>query len=86
MHTLENLVYAVSASENWLIRVKYLVSEKPAGRLERLEGVKYMVMTDPIADMLTRIRNALVVKHASIDVPASNIKMAIADILQEEDL
>ncbi len=43
-----------------------------------------MVMTDPIADMLTRIRNALVVKHASIDVPASNIKMAIADILQEE--
>ena len=45
-----------------------------------------MVMTDPIADMLTRIRNALVVKHASIDVPASNIKMAIADILQEEDL
>ena len=43
-----------------------------------------MVMTDPIADMLTRIRNALVVKHASIDVPASNIKMAIADILKEE--
>lgn len=38
MRTLENLVYAVSASENWLIRVKYLVSEKPAGRLERLEG------------------------------------------------
>ncbi|MGI5851822.1 MAG: 30S ribosomal protein S8 [Caldicoprobacterales bacterium] len=43
-----------------------------------------MVMTDPIADMLTRIRNALVVKHASINVPASNIKMAIADILKEE--
>lgn len=43
-----------------------------------------MVMTDPIADMLTRIRNALVVKHASIDVPASNIKTAIADILLEE--
>lgn len=43
-----------------------------------------MVMTDPIADMLTRIRNALVVKHKSIDVPASNMKRAIADILQEE--
>lgn len=43
-----------------------------------------MVMTDPIADMLTRIRNALVVKHTSIDVPASNMKKAIADILLEE--
>ena len=43
-----------------------------------------MVMTDPIADMLTRIRNALVVKHESIDMPASNIKAAIADILVEE--
>lgn len=43
-----------------------------------------MVMTDPIADMLTRIRNALVVKHSSIDVPASNMKMAIASILREE--
>lgn len=43
-----------------------------------------MVMTDPIADMLTRIRNALVVKHTSVDVPASNMKKAIADILHEE--
>lgn len=43
-----------------------------------------MVMTDPIADMLTRIRNALVVKHEEIQVPASNIKKAIADILAEE--
>lgn len=43
-----------------------------------------MVMTDPIADMLTRIRNALVVKHATIDIPASNMKRAIANILHEE--
>lgn len=43
-----------------------------------------MAMTDPIADMLTRIRNALVVKHEEIQVPASNIKKAIADILTEE--
>ncbi|NLJ41019.1 MAG: 30S ribosomal protein S8 [Clostridiales bacterium] len=43
-----------------------------------------MVMTDPIADLLTRIRNALVVKHASVNVPASNMKSAIAQILQEE--
>ena len=43
-----------------------------------------MVMTDPIADMLTRIRNANVVRHASVDIPASNIKRAIGSILLEE--
>ena len=35
-----------------------------------------MVVTDPIADMLTRIRNALVAKHETVDVPASNMKKA----------
>ena len=43
-----------------------------------------MQMTDSIADMLTRIRNANTAKHESVDVPASNIKKAIADILVEE--
>ncbi len=43
-----------------------------------------MVMTDPIADMLTRIRNASSAQHASVDVPASNIKKAIAQILLDE--
>lgn len=43
-----------------------------------------MVMTDPIADMLTRIRNANVVRHESVDIPASNIKRAIANIMLEE--
>lgn len=43
-----------------------------------------MTMTDPIADMLTRIRNANLVKHESLDVPASNLKKAIASILLEE--
>jgi len=43
-----------------------------------------MVLTDPIADMLTRIRNALVAKHAVVDVPASTIKKAIAQILLSE--
>jgi small subunit ribosomal protein S8 len=43
-----------------------------------------MVMTDPIADMLTRIRNANVVRHETVDIPASNIKRAIANILLEE--
>ena len=43
-----------------------------------------MLITDPIADMLTRIRNALVAKHETVDVPASNMKLAIAEILQNE--
>lgn len=43
-----------------------------------------MVVTDPIADLLTRIRNALVAKHDSIEVPASNTKKAIAQILLDE--
>ncbi|MCL2630226.1 MAG: 30S ribosomal protein S8 [Firmicutes bacterium] len=41
-------------------------------------------MTDPIADMLTRIRNALTAKHESVDIPASKIKASIAEILKEE--
>ena len=41
-------------------------------------------MTDPIADMLTRVRNANSVKHETVDVPASNIKKEIARILLEE--
>lgn len=41
-------------------------------------------MTDPIADMLTRIRNALIAKHDVVDVPASTIKKSIAQILLSE--
>lgn len=43
-----------------------------------------MVMTDPIADMLTRIRNANTVRHEQLEFPASNMKRAIAEILKEE--
>jgi len=43
-----------------------------------------MQMSDVIADMLTRIRNANSAKHESVDIPASNLKKAIADILVEE--
>ena len=43
-----------------------------------------MQISDVIADMLTRIRNANSAKHESVDVPASNMKKAIADILKEE--
>ena len=40
-----------------------------------------MTMSDPIADMLTRIRNANTAKHDTVDVPSSKMKLAIADIL-----
>lgn len=43
-----------------------------------------MVMTDPIADMLTRIRNANVVRHEKLELPASNVKKEIAEILKRE--
>ena len=43
-----------------------------------------MTMSDPIADMLTRIRNANTAKHDTVDVPSSKMKMAIAEILLEE--
>jgi small subunit ribosomal protein S8 len=42
------------------------------------------MITDPIADMLTRIRNAVMVGHATVSMPNSNLKMAIAKILKEE--
>ena len=43
-----------------------------------------MTMSDPIADMLTRIRNANTAKHDTVDVPASKMKIAIANILVDE--
>lgn len=43
-----------------------------------------MVMSDPIADMLTRIRNANVVRHETVEIPASKIKKQIAEILKKE--
>ncbi|HOL16804.1 MAG TPA: 30S ribosomal protein S8 [Bacillota bacterium] len=43
-----------------------------------------MMMTDPIADMLTRIRNANMVRHSTVQIPASNLKRSIAEILKQE--
>ena len=45
-----------------------------------------MHITDPIADMLTRIRNANSAKHDTVDVPASNMKKSIAQILLDEGI
>ena len=41
-------------------------------------------MTDPIADMLTRMRNAIAARHSRVDIPASKLKLEIARILKEE--
>jgi small subunit ribosomal protein S8 len=41
-------------------------------------------MTDPISDMLSRIRNSLIAKHKTVDIPSSRIKIEIADVLKEE--
>ena len=43
-----------------------------------------MVMSDPIADMLTRIRNANIVRHETVEMPASKVKKQIAEILKSE--
>ena len=43
-----------------------------------------MSMTDPMADLLTRIRNAGMAGHAKLDVPSSNLKVAVANVLQEQ--
>lgn len=43
-----------------------------------------MFVTDPVADMLTRIRNALTAKHPTVDIPRSRAKIAVANILKEE--
>ena len=43
-----------------------------------------MTMTDPIADMLTRIRNAVAVRHEQVTIPASKVKAAIAKVLKDE--
>jgi len=43
-----------------------------------------MITTDPIADMLTRIRNAVMVRHDTVLIPASKLKMAVAKVLKDE--
>lgn len=43
-----------------------------------------MTMTDPVADFLTRIRNAIMAKHAAVEIPASNLKVRLAEILKAE--
>jgi small subunit ribosomal protein S8 len=55
------------------------------GRSKRvIEENERMRLTDPVADMLTRIRNAISARHQKVDIPASKLKLEIARILKEE--
>jgi small subunit ribosomal protein S8 len=57
--------------------------EKQAGKNEENESIP-MATTDPVSDLLTRIRNATKAKHRRVDIPSSNLKKAIAQILMEQ--
>jgi small subunit ribosomal protein S8 len=48
------------------------------------QGVQNMTMTDPVSDLLTRIRNGAAAKHETVDVPSSRLKLEIVRILKEE--
>lgn len=72
--------FAEFVSEKKRTRAKSLALKKQAGKEVR----NIMMTTDPIADMLTRIRNAITAKHEEVNVPASKTKVAIADILVQE--
>jgi small subunit ribosomal protein S8 len=62
-----------------------LVLKQETGLSKRaVEEKQTMRLTDPVADMLTRIRNAISARHQKVDVPASKLKMEIARILKEE--
>jgi small subunit ribosomal protein S8 len=62
--------------------VKYLELKKQVGKIRKEDGL--MNITDPIADMLTRIRNANNVNKDVVDIPASNLKINIAKTLKDE--
>jgi small subunit ribosomal protein S8 len=62
--------------------VRFPELSKAAGRAKLVKESKNM--TDPIADMLTRVRNAVQGKHQKVDMPASRLKTEIARILKEE--
>lgn len=71
------LICAEFASESWLTAAKYPELKKAAGKTNKN-------MTDPISDMLTRIRNAQAVGRDTVIVPSSKIKLSIAEILAKE--
>ena len=81
-----SLNFAVFVSENSHIRVKYWCQEKLVGNTENGKEVNINGHDHPVADLLTRIRNANTVRHDKMEVPASKMKKEIAEILKREGL
>src|SRR5579884_722814 len=69
---------AASVSATWPAMASFRASRRPAG-----EGTPNM-MTDSLADMLTRIRNANRIERPAVDMPATKLKIAVAQVLKEE--
>jgi small subunit ribosomal protein S8 len=74
------LICAEYVSETGRLRVRFRALSKRVGKQKGFESM----MTDPIADMLTRIRNASKAKHEKVDIPSSKLKVEIAKILKDE--
>jgi len=79
----ENLAYVEFVLDGLRSQERFLELQKQVGE-DSKKGKRFMSMTDPIADMLTRIRNANMANHERVEVPASKIKSEIARILHEE--
>lgn len=83
MDVLEDILdisaFAAYVLERWPSKENCRESGNQVGRINFMS-----VVTDPISDMLTRIRNALAVEHNTVKVPASKVKRALASILKEE--
>lgn len=85
MHLFVGLVYAGFVLEPWPQRGLYQALQNQVGKKRFKSGdLRDMSMTDPIADMLARIRNAVMVKHESLEMPSSKLKLAIAKLMKEE--
>ncbi len=74
-------VSAEFVSVKWLSTVKFPASSRQAGKEKRK---RIMQTTDPIADYLTRLRNAIQAKHKRVDIPASNLKKELSKILTDQ--
>ena len=82
-----SLEFAGSVSASLRLKVKFPASQNRAGKYLKLvieEGETDMSMSDPIADLLTRIRNAIMAKHDDLSMPSSKIKAEIAALLSQE--
>jgi small subunit ribosomal protein S8 len=79
-----NTAFVVYALGSWHIRAKFPGLGRLVGKNYQARRFTHMAMSDPIADMLTRIRNANSARRNTVDVPASSVKEAITKILVSE--